>query len=77
MRSIDIGSRQIAELRFQIEKPDVVIRPAVGEIGALDQVDVHEVAKLGEESARAWLLEIRQAASWTNRLRRWAGRLPP
>lgn len=77
MRSIDIGSRQIAELRFQIEKPDVVIRPAVGEIGALDQVDVHEVAKLGEEAARACLLEIRQAASWTNRLRRWAGRLPP
>ncbi|HEX2698310.1 MAG TPA: patatin-like phospholipase family protein, partial [Anaerolineales bacterium] len=27
MRGIDIGNRQIAELRFQLEKPDVVIRP--------------------------------------------------
>lgn len=73
MRSIDIGSRQIAELRFQIEKPDVIIRPAVDDIGALDQVNVREVAKLGEEAAKACLPEIRRATSWTSRLRRWAG----
>ena len=69
MRSIDIGSRQIAELRFQIEKPDVIIHPEVDEIGALDQVDVHAVAMLGEIAARSKLLEIKQAAAWTTRLR--------
>jgi NTE family protein len=76
MRSIDIGSRQIAELRFKIEKPDVIIRPAVRDIGVLDQVEVREVARLGEEAARACLPEIRRAASWTSRLRRWAGGSP-
>jgi NTE family protein len=76
MRSIDIGSRQIAELRFKIEKPDVIIRPAVRDIGVLDQVEVREVARLGEEAARVCLPEIRRAASWTSRLRRWAGGSP-
>ena len=76
MRSLDIGSRQIAELRFKLEKPDVIIRPGVGDIGALDQVDVRSVARLGEEAARACLPEIRRAASWTRRLRRWAGSTP-
>ncbi len=75
MRSIDIGSRQIADLRFQIEKPDVIIRPDVREIGALDKVDVHEVAQLGEDAARASMTEIRRVTSWTSRLRRRLPRL--
>jgi NTE family protein len=72
MRSIDIGGRQIAELRFQLEKPDVIIRPDVAAIGVLDRVDVHEVARLGEQAARAQLPELRRAAAWTTRVRRWA-----
>ncbi len=70
MRSIDIGSRHIAELRFQIEKPEVIIHPEVDEIGALDRVDVHEVVKLGETAARAKLPELRHATAWTTRLRK-------
>ncbi len=73
MRSIDIGSRQIAELRVQLEKPDVIIRPKVENIGALDKVDVREVAALGEEAARSCLPQLRESASWTNTLRRWTG----
>jgi NTE family protein len=76
MRSIDIGGRQIVELRFQIEKPDVVISPAVEEVGVLDQVDVHEVAKLGEQAARAKLAELRQATSLVARIRRLATGAP-
>lgn len=72
MRSIDIGGRQIAELRFQLEKPEVIIRPTVDSIGVLDRVDVHEVARLGEEAARAQLPQIRRATALTSRLRRWA-----
>lgn len=70
MRGIDIGNRQIAELRLQLDKPDVVIRPNVHQVGLLDRVDVHEIAKKGEEAARAALPELRRVASWTNRLRR-------
>jgi hypothetical protein len=72
LRSLEIGGRQIAELRLMLEKPDVLIRPAVGAIGILDQVDVHQVADLGEQAARARLLELRRATAWPMRLRRWA-----
>jgi hypothetical protein len=64
MRSIDIGGRQIAELRFQIEKPEVVIRPEVDAIGVLARVDVHEVAKLGEQAAQSKLPELLRATTW-------------
>ena len=70
MRSIDIGGRQISELRFQIEKPEVIIRPQVDAVGVLGQVDVHDVVKLGEVAARAKLPELRQACTWLARLRR-------
>jgi len=72
MRSIDIGGRQIAELRFQLEKPDVIIRPDVQEIGVLDRVDVANVADLGERAAREKLPELRKATAWPARLRRLA-----
>ena len=65
LRSIEIGGRQIAELRLQLERPEVVIRPAVGDIGALDRVDVREVVKLGEEAARAVLPELLRATTWS------------
>jgi NTE family protein len=69
VRSTDITNRQVTELRFQIEKPDVIISPEVDEIGMLDRVDVHELAKLGEMAARAKLPELRHIAAWTTRLR--------
>ena len=75
MRSIDIGGRQIAELRFQLEKPDVIIRPDVADIGVLDRVDVAAIAYLGEQAAREMLPELRKATAWTERLRRVASRL--
>ena len=64
MRSIDIGGRQIAELRLQLERPEVIIRPAVSHIGVLDRVDVQEVVKLGEEAARAALPQLLEATTW-------------
>jgi len=70
MRSIDIGGRQIAELRFRLEKPDVIIRPDVDGIGVLDNVDVHAVASLGEAATREKLVDLYKAVSWPTRLRR-------
>ena len=75
MRSLDIGGRQIAELRFQVEKPDVIIRPEVEDIGVLQDVDVREVAMLGERAARDKLPEVRSAVALSARLRRWGGSL--
>lgn len=70
VHSTDISNRALTELRFQIEKPDVVINPEVDAIGILDRVDVREIAKLGEMAARAKLPELKRVASWTTRLQR-------
>jgi NTE family protein len=76
MRSIDIGGRQIAELRFKLEKPDVIIRPDVEGIGVLDGVDVGSVAELGERAATESLPDLRRATAWTARLKRLARKSP-
>jgi len=70
MRSVDVGNRAIAEYRLAVDKPDILIRPAVTDIGLLEQVDVREVAQLGDRAVEAALPELKKMASWTNRLRR-------
>lgn len=70
LRSVDIGSCAMAELRLKIDQPEVLIRPAVAAIGLLDTVDVAEVAKLGEQAAENALPDLQAAFRWTARLRR-------
>jgi len=70
LRSVDVGNRAVAEYRLAVDKPDVIIRPAVSDIELLEQVDVREVAQRGDEAVEAVLSELRQMTSWTNRLRR-------
>lgn len=68
MRSIDIAGALLTELLLEIEKPDVLIRPAVRQIGLLDQVDVAEVARLGERAAEHVLPELNRAVGWPARV---------
>ena len=70
MRSVDVGNRAVAEYRLAVDRPDVVIRPAVSDIGLLEQVDVREVARRGDDAVEVALPELRQMVSWTSRLRR-------
>jgi NTE family protein len=70
LKSVDIGNRMMTELRLEVDDPDVIIRPDVSHIGLLDKVDIHEIARLGEQAADEALDELRQAVSWPNRLRR-------
>lgn len=70
MESIDVGGRMIAELRLEIDNPDVIIRPAVDGIGLLDSVDVHHVAQLGEDATDALMPDLLRMVSWPNRLAR-------
>jgi NTE family protein len=46
--SVDIASRQMAELRLMLDKPEVIVRPAVNGINLLDRVNIHEVVHIGE-----------------------------
>ena len=70
MRSVDVGNRAVAEYRLAVDKPDITIRPQVSDIGLLEQVDVREVARRGDQAAEAVLPELKRMALWTNRLRR-------
>jgi NTE family protein len=70
LRSVDVGNRAVAAYRLEVDKPEVIIRPVVNDIELLEQVDVREVARRGDEAVEAVLPELRQMASWTSRLRR-------
>jgi NTE family protein len=70
LRSVDVGNRAVAEYRLEVDKPEVVIRPDVSDIELLEQVDVREVARRGDEAVETVLPELKRMASWTSRLRR-------
>ncbi len=73
MRSLDIGNRAMAEYRLAVDKPEVLVRPAVSHIELLDRVDPREVAQLGENALEAVLPDLKRAVSWPVRLGRWMG----
>lgn len=65
-QAMNINGRVLTELRLDIEKPDVVLRPDVDDIGLLDPIDVNNFLARGEAAAanlklgpgvraRAWL----------------------
>jgi NTE family protein len=71
--AIDIGQRQMTELRLKMERPEVLIAPDTGNIGLLDSVDVPEIVKLGEQAALEVIPTLKKAASWQKRLARLFG----
>lgn len=73
LRSLDMVTRAVTEYRLEVDKPEFIIRPNVGEIDILERVDVHEVVQRGEEAAEAALPELKKLFAWQNRLRRAIG----
>lgn len=70
LRSVDAGSRTVAYLRLQIDKPDVIIRPNVHHIDLLDEIVVKDVAELGEQAVEEVLSDLKHAVSWASRIKR-------
>jgi NTE family protein len=70
VRSVEIGGRAVADYRLEVDKPDVIIRPAVSDIHPLDSVDVTEVSILGEQAVEAALPDLKRALSWSARVGR-------
>lgn len=58
LRSMDMALHELGELRLEMERPDLVIRPEVEQIGQLDRVDPREVARLGEIAVQKNQLEL-------------------
>ena len=67
-RSMDVVSRSLTELRLQIDKPEVVIRPDVVEIGLLDSVKPQTLIEIGEQAVENNLPVIKNRFTWTNRI---------
>ncbi len=70
MRSLDIVSRAVSEYRLEVDKPDIIVRPRVGNIDTLDVVDVHEVIRVGEQAADEVIPQLKQKFTLRNRFRR-------
>ncbi len=56
--SIDSSSRQVTELRLQLDQPDIIIRPSVSKIGLLDPVNIDEMVQLGAEAVEVEIGKI-------------------
>lgn len=65
--AVDIGQRQMSELRLMIDAPEVIVRPDVNDINLLDKVDIAEIALRGEIAMEAVLPELYRAVSLSAR----------
>jgi NTE family protein len=75
VKSIDVGGKFLADIRLELDKPDLIIRPDVGEIGLLDNIDIDQVAKLGEDAAYTNLDKINKISSLGYRIQKiWSKR---
>jgi NTE family protein len=70
VQSIDITARMLTELRLEMDRPEVIIRPAVHQYGMLDAIDPHILYQAGVESTRAALSNIRRELSWPSTIYR-------
>lgn len=70
VRSMDITSHMLAELRLQVDKPDVIIRPDVSRFGILDTVNPQILIHEGELAAMNALSQVQKSLGWTNQLAR-------
>lgn len=70
MESMDVTSRMITELRLEVEKPEVIIRPDVLRFGYLDRADPAELIKNGENAVNDALNEIQNSLTWRHKVSR-------
>ena len=73
MRSLDISHRAVTDYRLELDHPDVIIHPRVGNIDTLDFINVYEVVKIGEEAVEEVLPQLKQKFTLRNRIRRALG----
>lgn len=70
IKSMDIQTRMTGELRMKIEKPEVLIRPRVSEVGILDRVNPEEIINRGREVVLEALPKINQSLTWYHQVTR-------
>lgn len=66
LQSTDITARMVTELRMEVDKPDVIVRPEVHQYGLLDNVEPGTLIDAGSHAAELALPQIQRALSWPN-----------
>jgi NTE family protein len=64
IRSVEITSQAVTELRLEIDCPELIIRPDVSQYGLLDKVNASDLIKIGEKAANDALPQLKQVVSW-------------
>lgn len=75
-QSLDINSYMLSELRLKSDRPDVIIRPQVYQIGILEFTEPLDLVQAGIEAAEAARPKIEAALSPIGKLRRSIRRYP-
>jgi NTE family protein len=57
-RSLEISSRLFAELRLQLDRPEVIVRPEVADIGILDSPEASPLIEAGRRAMASALPEL-------------------
>lgn len=70
VRSMDITSHMLAELRLKTDRPEVIIRPNVSRFGMLDNVDPKELIEEGAIATEDAIIDIQKTMGWTNQITR-------
>ncbi len=70
IKSLDASARMLVELRLQLDRPDVLIRPNVNHCQTLEEIDPAEIIDIGDHAAAVRLDDVHKAFSWRKRFSR-------
>jgi NTE family protein len=69
-RSIDISGKHLTELALKLYQPEVVIRPCVGHIGVLQNINSDELIEIGMNATQETLSELKSQTNWMKKIQR-------
>ncbi len=83
-RAVDLGGLMVTDLRLDVEKPDILVRPEVHHVGLIEKIDVSKLAMAGELALLKQLPELQRvlyqqnwSRSLTIGLAQWIGKNYP
>jgi len=62
-RAVDLGGLIVTDLRIELEKPEVLVRPEIHDIGLIDKIDVDKLVMAGELALLKHLPELQQVTT--------------
>jgi NTE family protein len=76
-QSMEISSMMLTELRLNIDRPDVILRPDVHQVAMFDQVDPMILIDAGLREVESKLPQLRRETSWRGGIDRLFRRIQP